>query len=89
MEKEKFDSLVKAYFGKKRNYRFYSYFKKCIDKVVCSGNGAANLCRFIDSKCLINSNVANKSDIEYITKFCTENNIVIELVAIDFHRNNL
>ena len=89
MEAEQLEVKVTNYFSKKRNYRFYSWFKKCIDKVCCSGRGAINLCRFVGDKCLINTNVANKKDIEFITKFCNENNLVIELVSIDFYKNDL
>jgi len=83
------EQMIYDYFSKKRNYRFYSWFKKCIDKVCCGGIGAANLCRFVGDKCLINTNIANQNDINFISQFCNDNNIAIEFVKIDFHKNDL
>ena len=89
MEVNELDTKIIKHFSKKRNYRFYSWFKKCIDKICNGGRGAVNLCRFVGGKCLINKNVANKKDIEFISEFCNNNNIVIEFVTIDFYKNDL
>lgn len=85
------ENAITEYFSKKRNYRFYSWFKKCIDKVVCNGNGAANLCRFVDNgtKCLINKTIANNKDIFFIKDFCEKNNISVEFIEVCFHKNDL
>jgi hypothetical protein len=88
---ESIDNLIQNYFSTKKNYRFYSYYKKCIDKVCCNGHGAANLCRFImsDNKCLINKNIANNKDMLFIETFCNANNFTVEIVSVDFNKNNL
>lgn len=89
MNTETLKTEIVNYFGVKRNYRFYSLYKNGIDKLVCAGRGAANLCRFVDKKCYINNNIAKPNDIEYIKQFCIDNGFEIEYKDIKFHENNL